>query len=288
MNDLRRRLKRIPLALLFALAVAVGASVAMVVQILVVPPPSAIVAPIDTDPSALTEGTYTVTFTIHLYYGQRAVYDNLAALGLVSLQADTDGWSYLVNDWIYTVVRRGTGNTSFTLPTGVTVDVYEYNSTHALVVNTQRNTAIITKKVTVGTTGWYAYHPVVASYDTTTRNALTGYMNSKGLTQLYVFQPMHYYIVFDASNNELRVYFDVVTSSGSVTPKGHYMSATSGFEALTANSPVVPQSTQYIIDTNNVVLGPIWVTFTAMPTSDMTSTLTVTPQLPPNPPKPAP
>jgi hypothetical protein len=284
MKDLRRRLKRIPLALLFALAVAVGASVAMVVQIMVVPPPSAIVAPIDTDPSALTDGTYTVTFTIYLYYGQRAVYDNLAALGLVELRADTNGWSYLVNDWIYTVVRRNTGDTSFTLPTGVTVEVYEYNSTHALVVNTQSNTAIITKKVTVGTTGWYAYHPVVAGYDTTTRNALTGYMTSKGLTQLYVFQPRHDYIVFDATANELRVYFDVVTSSGSVTDKGHYMSATSGFEVLTPGSPVVPANTQYIIDVNNVVLAPIWVTFTAMPTSDMTSTLTVTPQLPPNPP----
>jgi hypothetical protein len=287
MNDLRRRLKRIPLALLFALAVAVGASVVMVVQIYVVPPPSAIVAPIDTTPSAVTEGTYTVTFSISLYYGQRAVYDNLAALGLVSLQASTDGWSYLVNDWIYTVVRRDTGSTSFTLPTGVTVDVYEYNSTHALVVNTQRNTVVITKKVSVGTTGWYAYHPVVADYDTTTLNALTGYMDSKGLTQLYVFQPRHDYIVFDSSANEFRVYFDVVTSSA-VTVKGYYMSDTSGLVALSPGSAVVPTDTQYIINTNNVVLAPVWVTFTYMPTSDMTSTLTVTPQLPPNPPNPAP
>jgi hypothetical protein len=286
MKDLRRRLKRIPLTLLFALAVAVGASVAMVVQIFVVPPPPAIVAPIDTDPLAVTDGTYTVTFTLTVYYGQRAVYDNLAALGLVELQADSSGWSYLVNDWIYTAVRRDTGDASFTLPTGVTVDVYEYNSTHALVVNTQRNTAIITKKVSVGTTGWYAYHPVVAGYDTTTLNALTGYMTSKGLTQLYVFQPMHDYIVFDASANEFRVYFDVVASSGSVTAKGYYMSATSGFVALAPGSPVVPADTQYVINTNNVVLAPIWVTFTAMPTSDMTSTLTVTPQVPPNPPNP--
>jgi hypothetical protein len=281
MNDLRRKLKKLPLTLLFALAVAVGASVVMVVQIAVVPPPSAIVAPVDTDPTALVTGSYTVMYTVTVYYGQTAEYDNLAALGLVSLQANTTGWYYQVNDWVYTVVRRNTGNAEFTLPSGTTVDVYEYNSTNALVVNTYRYTVLITKIVSVGTTGWHAYHPVYTNYDYTTLNALTSYMASKGLSQVYVFQPRHDYIVFDPSTKVFTVYFDIVTSSGLVTAKGYFLTNTTRFVALEPDYAVIPADTQYIIDGNNVVLAPIWVILTLKPTASINSALTVTPQAPP-------
>jgi len=281
MKDLRRRLRRIPLTLLFALAVAVGASVIMVVQVTVLPPPAAIVAPVDTTPSDVTSGTYTVTFSIPLYYGQTALHTNLAALGLVSLQANTTGWYYQVNDWVYTVVRRQTGDAVFTLPSGVQVEVYHYNSTHALVVNRQRNTVLITKVVSVGTTGWHAYHPVPTSYDTATINALTSYMASRGLIDVYVFQPQHDYIVFDRTTKVFTVYFDTVTSSGAVTAKGMSLTNATSFVALDAGVSVIPDDTYYISDVNNVVLGPVWVIFTLKPSASINSALTVTPQTPP-------
>jgi hypothetical protein len=280
MPNLKDRLRRIPLPLLLALVVAVGASVIMVVQITVLPAPPAIVAPVNTAASVLTSGSQTVTIAVTAYAGQTVVHSNLAALGRVLLQANTTGWHYQVNDWIYTVVRRATGNATFTLPTGVTVEVFQYNSSHALVVNRQRNTVLITKIVSVGTTGWYAYHPVDTVYDSGTVSGLTRFMSYRGLTQVNVFRPRTDYVTFDPYAKVFRVYFDVVSSSGSVTPKGTSLTNSSNFAVLAANTPVVPTN-YFIIDINNVVLPPIWVIYRSNPTANINSALTVSPQPPP-------
>jgi hypothetical protein len=280
-EKLKERLRRIPLALLLALTVVVGASVVMVVQITVLPPPAAIVAPLDTAPTDVVQTSYTVVFSISLYYGQTALHNNLAALGYVSLQANTTGWFYQVNDWLYTVMRRSTGNATFTLPTGVTVDVFQYNTTHALVVNRQKNTVLITKIVSVSNTGWYSYHPVTTVYDSATISGLTRYMTYRGLTQVYVFQPRRDYITFDTSTNTFKVYFDAVSNTGSVTAKSYTLSNTTSFTALAASTSVIPSNTYYQIDINNVVLGPVWVLFYYKPSASMNSALTVSPQTPP-------
>ncbi len=280
MPNIRDRLRRLPLPLLFALAVAVGASVVLVLQINILPAPSAIVAPIDTGPTALTSGTQTVTFTITAYAGQTISYSNLAALGRVSLQANTTGWFYQANDWIYTVVRRSTGNATFTLPTGVTVDVFQYNSTNALVVNRQRYTVVITRIVQVGGTGWFAYHPMTTDYGSATLNALTRYMQFRGLSQVNVFRPRYDYISFDPSTRTFRVFFDVVTNTGSVTTRGTSIANNTNFVALPANTAVIPTN-YFIIDANNVVLPPVWVIHVNRYTSSIRSALTITPQPPP-------
>jgi hypothetical protein len=276
MTNLRDRLRRLPLPLILALAVAVGATVVMVLQITVLPPPPAIVAPADTQATALTSGSQTVTFAITAYAGQTVTYDNIAAFGRVSLQANTTGWYYQANDFIYTVMRRSTGNATFTLPTGVTVDVFQYNSTHALVVNRQRNTAVITRIVSVGTTGWYAYHPVTTVYDTATRNGINRYLTYRSLTQINIFLPRGDYIVFDASTKVFRVYFDVATSSG-ITAQGTSLTNSTSFTALPSGSAVVPTN-YFIIDVNNVVLPPVWVIYRSNPTSSVSSALTIAPQ----------
>jgi hypothetical protein len=273
--NIRDRVRRIPIPLLFALAVAVGATVVMVLQINIIPPPPAIVAPVDTGPTALTSGSQTVTFTINAYAGQTVVYSNLAALGRVSLQANTTGWFYQANDWIYTVMRRSTGNATFTVGS-TTVEVFQYNTTNAFVVNRQRNTLVITRIVSVGTTGWYAYHPVDTVYGTDTVNALVRYMNYRGLSQVNVFRPRYDYITFDASTRTFRVFFDVVSSSGTVSSRGTSLTNTTSFTALPSGSAVVPTN-YFIIDINNVVLPPIWIIYRANPTSSIRSAVTITP-----------
>jgi len=275
----RDRLRRLPLPLLFALAVAVGVTVVTVVQITTLPAPPAVVAPVDTQATALTSGSQTVTFSITAYAGQTVSYKNLAAFGRVSLQANTTGWYYLVNDWMFVVARRVTGNATFTLPTGVSVDVFQYNSTHALVVNRQRSTVVVTKIVTVGTLGWYAYHPVDTVYDSGTINGLTRYMSYRGLSQVSVFRPRADYIAYDPFAKVFRVYFDTVTSTGTVTYKATSLTNATNFVAFT--SAVIPANTQYIIDINDVVLSPVWVIFVYKPTANIKSALTVTAQPPP-------
>jgi hypothetical protein len=276
MPNLRDRLRKIPTPLLFALVVAVGATVVMVLQINILPPPPAIVAPINTGPDVLTGGSQTVMVTINAYAGQTVVHANLAALGRVSLQVNTTGWHYQANDWIFTAMRRSTGNATFSLPTGVQVEVFQYNSTHALVVNRQRNTVLITKIVSVGGTGWYAYHPIDTVYDSATINGLVRFMSFRGLSQVNVFRPRADYVTFDPSSKVFRVYFDVVASSGQVTTKGTSLTNSSNFVVLPSGSAVVPTN-YFIIDINNVVLPPVWVIHKSNPTSSIRSALTITP-----------
>jgi hypothetical protein len=279
MTNLKGRLKMVPLPLLFALVVAVGAVVVMVVQINVIPPPPAIVAPVDTQPTEHLSGSQTVTFSVSVYAGQTVTHSNLAALGRVSLEANTTGWYYLTNDWIFAVMRRSTGNATFSLPTGIQVEVFQYNSTHALVVNRQRHTVVIAKIVSVGALGWYAYHPVSTNYDSGTVDGLNRYLSYRGLPEVYVFQPRRDYIEFNPSTKVFRVYFDVVTPT-SRTLKGESLTNTTNFTPIQPSSTVIPTD-YYIIDINNVVLPPVWVIFRMTPTSSINSALTITPLPPP-------
>ncbi len=280
MPNIRDRLRRLPIPLLLALVVVVGASVIMVLQINILPAPPAIVAPLHTDASVITSGTQTVTLTITGYAGQTLSFASLAALGRVSIQANTTGWHYQANDWIFTVVRRTTGNATFTLPTGVTVDVFQYNSTHALVVNRQRNTVVIARIVSVGGTGWFAYHPVSTVYDSATVNGLIRYMQFRGLSQVNVFLPRPDYVTYDPFAKVFRVYFDVVTNTGSRTPRGASIANTTNFVALPVNTAVIPTN-YFIIDINNVVLPPVWVIHVNRYQTSTRSALIISPQPPP-------
>lgn len=271
--------RKVPIPLVFALAVLIGATVILVVQVSVMPPPPAVVAPLDSDASALTSGSQTFTYSVSVFLGRTLVYTNLAALGHVSLSANTTGWHYQVNDWVFTVIRRTTDDGTITLPSGVALDIHHINSTHALVVHRGRNTALITK--IVGTGSWHVYHPVAAAYTTSLTTAITGYMSSKGLSALYVFQPKYDYIEFDRNTKTYRVYFDYVDSSGSVTARGYSFTNSTNFVPIPSGSGVIPGGTHFVIDSNNVALAPIWVLLVLTPTADVNSGLTVEPQLPP-------
>jgi hypothetical protein len=281
MSRLSGGLKRMPLPLLLALVVAVGATVVLVVQIAVIPPPPAIVAPIETAPTAVESGTHTITLSMTIYAGQTARYSTLAALGYTSLQANTTGWHFQVNDWLFAVMRRDTGNATFTLPNNVVVDVFQYNSSHALIVNRQRNTVVIAKIVTVGGTGWYAYHPVTTNYDSQTINGLTRYMQYRGLSQVHVFRPRQDYVTFDPSTKVFRVFFDVVNSAGQVSQRGTSITNSTNFTVMDKDAVYTPSDTYFIIDIHNVVLAPIWVIHMSSPTSSVRTALTITPRLPP-------
>jgi hypothetical protein len=238
------------------------------------------VAPIETAPTAVESGTHTITLSIAIYAGQTARYSTLAALGHVSLQANTTGWHFLVNDWLFTVMRRDTGNATFTLPNNVVVDVFQYNSTHALVVNRQRNTVVIAKIVSMGGIGWHAYHPVTTDYDSGTISGLTRYMQHRGLSQVHVFRPRQDYVAFDPSTKAFRVFFDTVNSAGQVSLRATSLTNSTSFTAMAQDVVYTPGNTYFIIDINNAVLAPIWVIHMSKPTSSVKTALTITPQLP--------
>jgi len=274
-NSNRTRFAKIPLPLLLALAVAVGATVIIVLQVNVLPPPAAVVAPIETSATDLASGTSTYTITLDVPQGSYANYPTMAGLGKLSLSANTTGWYYLQNDWVVTVARRSTGDVA--LPVGTyTVYVREINATHAFVLSSYYWIGVVAKKVQVGTTGWYIYHPVYTAYDTATINVIKALMTELTLNYVYVFQPKSDYVSFDGTTKTFTVYFDQVDSTGAVSAKYYYMSNATSFSPVpTTGSDVVPGIQQ--VNIYNYVLQSVWALYYDLPSSNIKTAFTISP-----------
>jgi len=273
---MRHNLRRIPIPLMFALAVAVGVAVTIIIQINVLAPPPAVVAPIETSATDLASGTGTYTAAVDVPTGSYAVYPTLAGLGKIQLKANTTGWYYLRYDLFVTVARRSTGDAVFTLATNYKVYVKEINATHAFVFYDVYSTGVVTKKVQVGTTGWYIYHPVVTAYDTATKNAITSLLNSLALTQAYVFQPKSDYVVYDPNLKTYYVYFDTIDNTGTVTARNYHYTNTTSFLPVPTNAADIVDGIERI-DIYNYVLYPTWSLLYTQPTSNVKSAFTITP-----------
>jgi len=271
---MRYKLNRVPIPLMLALAVAVGVTVTIIIQVTVLAPIPAVVAPIETTATALDTGSATYTVSVDVGYGDYAIYPTLAGLGKLRLEANTTGWYYLQNDLIATVVRRSTGNAELTLSSNYKVYVREINTTHAFILFDKHNTGVVAKKVQVGTTGWYVYHPVVTSYDTATLNTITSLMNSLGRTTIYVFQPKSDYVAYDSSTKTFSVYFDVVNSGGSVNSKDYRWDNATSFAPISA--PVNANGIEKI-DTYNYVLYSTWALLYYGATYSVRTALSITP-----------
>jgi hypothetical protein len=261
---------------MFALAVAVGVAVTIIIQITVLAPPPAVVAPIETSATSLDTGSSTYSTSVTVVSGSYAVYPTLAGLGKLQLRANTTGWYYLQDDLVLTVVRRSAGDADLTLSSGYTVYVREINATHAFILYSGRTTGVVAQKVQVGTTGWIVYHPVVTAYDAATLNTIRNLMNSLGYSNVYVFQPKPGYVSYDPSTKTFYVYFDYVGNDGTVYQKYQYYTNTTSFAPISASSAVTVNGIAQI-DTSNYVLYPVWALLYYQPTSSVKSALTVTP-----------
>jgi len=271
---MRYKFHRVPVPLLLALAVAVGVTVTIVIQVTILAPVPAVVAPIETTATDLGTGSATYTISIDVGYGDYAIYPTLAGLGKLRLETNTTGWYYLQNDLIATVVRRSTGDAELTLSNSYKVHVREINGTHAFILFDKHNTGVVAKKVQVGTTGWYVYHPVATSYDTATLNVITSLMNSLGRTAIYVFQPKPGYVAYDSSTKTFSIYLDVVNSGGSVNSKGHRWDNTTSFVLISASVNVNGAEK---IDTYNYVLYSTWALLYYNTPSSVKTALSITP-----------
>jgi hypothetical protein len=261
---------------MLALAVAVSVAVTIIIQVSVFPPVPAVVAPIETTATSLDSGTDTYTISIDAVSGDYVIYPTLAGLGKLQLTAGKAGWYYLANNWIPTLVRRSASDDELTLGDGSKLYVKEINSTHAFIFYQRYSVGIVAKKVQVGTTGWYVYHPVVTAYDSTTKNVITNLMNSQNYGYIYVFQPKRDYVTFDPNAKVFQVYFDMVYNDGTVYEKGYYMTNTTNFEPLPPNTAVTVDGIERL-STYNFVLYPAWVLLYDEPTSNDDYPITITP-----------
>lgn len=271
-----RNLNRIPIPMMLALAVAVGLAVTIIIQITVLAPLPAVVAPIETSASSLDTGSSSYTMSLTVVSGYYVNYPTLAGLGKIQLKVNTTGWYYLQNDLVLTVARRSTGDVTFTLGSGYKVYVKEINTTHAFVFYDEYFTGVVAKKVQVGSTGWYIYHPVTTNYDTTTVNTIKSLLTSLGYTYAYVFQPRADYLKFDPSTKSFSIYFDYVGSDGTVNLKYYYFTNSTSFTPLPINAAVTVNGIEQI-DMYNYVLYPTWALLYYQATSSVGTAFTITP-----------
>ncbi len=271
---MRYGLRRIPIPLILAAAVAVGAAITIIIQITILPPPSAVVAPIELPDASVDSGSITHTISVEVPAGRNAVYITLAGLGKLTLESNTTGWYYFPADTFAIVVRRNTGNVTFTLSGGARVHVWEINNTHAFIFYTARETLVMTKKVQVAR--WIVYHPTITTFDTNTVNIITRLLVDTGRSYFNVVQPREDYVLFDLNTRQLRIYTDTVYRDGTVRVRNMVYVNTTRFTPISPNSAVVVDR-MVQIDTYNYVLFPVWLLFYYQPTSGVSSSITIGP-----------
>jgi len=271
-----RRLKRLPIPLLFALAVAVGVAVTIIIQITALPPPPAVVAPIETSATDISTGSSSHILSVEAAVSSYVTYPTVAGFGKLQLLANTTGWYYYPGTMMVTVVRRSTGDAQFNIGNSK-VYVREINTTHAFVFYSATVVGVVTKKVQVGATGWYVYHPVVTDFDSATANTIKNLAAALGLSYIDVFQPRADYLTFNTGTKTYNIYVDRFDSSGAVNRKGNvYYMSLNDMTPLSANSAVIVDRLVQI-DQYNYALYPIWLLLYIQVNSNITLAITITP-----------
>jgi len=206
------RITRIPVPLLLAAVVAVGITVTLVVEIVVLDPLPAIAFPTVLGPDS-TLVSYTLT--IEVPSGESANFATIAGMGKFYLWADVPGLKYTTYLYMGTVVLRNPGDYSFRLSSGQAVVVRDLNSTHAIVaIDNYYNQIVygfVTKKVRVGS--WYIYHPVVSEPTTEVVATIRQILNSINRYTFCLFQPTQDYIEVDETADTVYISCDLVNSN---------------------------------------------------------------------------
>ena len=266
-------LRKVPIPLLLALAVAVGVTVTIYIQISILPPPPAVVAPIETSVDVLETCTSSVSLTYSVVQDTHIIYPTLAGLGKLQIETNTTGWYYLPGDLFVALVRRSPGNATFTI--GIhRIHVREINNTHAFIL--YRDVGIVARKVQVGASGWIVYHPVVTAFEPTTLSVITRLLSDTGASHVDVFQPREDYLLFDATEMSFKIYADRVNADGVVQQKHSVYTNNTNFTPLPTNTPVTINRLVQI-DAHNYALFPVWSLFYFRATVDVVSEFKVTP-----------
>jgi hypothetical protein len=262
---------------MFALAVAVGVAVTIVIQIISLPAPPAVVAPIETH----VTGPSTYSTSLTEVAGSYVSYKTLAGLGKLQISVNTTGWYYLQNDWVVTVVRKSTGDATFLLSSGSLIYVREIDATRAFIYNSGQNVGVVAQKVPVGTTGWIVYHPIVTDYDSSTARVMTDFIALRS-GPIYVFQPMSDRVGYDRNTKTFFVCFDYVTTDfvypDMVVVYGGAVcyTNTTSFMPIPTDSPVIVSGIERI-DADNYVLYSVWALLDFKPNSSVNTALIISP-----------
>ena len=204
------RITHIPVPLLLAAAVAVGLTVTLVIQIVVLEPLPAIAFPTVLGPDS---SLASYTLTIKVLPGEPVNFATIAGMGQIYLWANAPGLKYATDLFIGTVILKNPGNYSFRLSSGPAIVVKDLNSTYAIVaIDNNRNFVVygfVTKKVQVGS--WYIYHPVVSEPTTEVVGTIRRILTELTYRNIFcLFQPTQDYIEVDGNTDTVYIFCDKV------------------------------------------------------------------------------
>jgi len=226
-------MRKIPIALLIAAAIAVGVTVTIIIQLITLQPSGGVVL-------LLPQGYTSKTYVYKILSGSTAAISHFMPIGYgkFTLKPNTTDWYYYVDTSMPYIVAVAN---PFTGVVKVTLDGTDYylcnNSNYGAVIRVVDYVGWVGDWVKVG--AYYILNPRNATDAAGYVDCAKSVISTAGWTYLLVYEPRGDYFTYDASTKSATVYFDSIDSAGTITAKYGSKVFTPTWTALTANTDTV-------------------------------------------------
>ncbi len=233
-------MRRIPMPLIFAAAIAVGVTVTIIIQIISLAPPGGVLV-------LVPQGVTAKSFVYQILAGASVSHFMPVGYGKFTLKPNTTSWYYYIDTSMpYLIAVK----TPFTGVVKVTVDGTDYylcnSSNYGAVIREADYTGWVGDWVKVGS--YYVLNPRNATDAAGYVDCAKSVINTAGWSYLLVYEPSADYFTYDASTKSATVYYDSIDYTGTITEKYGSFSITPTWTALTANTNNVVGSYQVTSD----------------------------------------
>jgi hypothetical protein len=226
-------MRRIPVALLIAAAIAVGVTVTIIIQVVALQPSGGVVL-------LIQQGYTSKTFVYKVLSGGTAAINHFMPIGYgkFTLKSNTTNWYYYIDTYMPGIIAV---NKPFTGVVTVTVDGTDYylcnSSNYGAVIRVHDYIGWVGDWVKVGS--YYILNPRNATDATGYVDCAKSVINTAGWTYLLVYEPRGDYFTYDASTKSATVYYDSIDSAGTITAKYGSTVFTPSWTELPANTDTV-------------------------------------------------
>ena len=226
-------MRRIPIALLIAAAIAIGITVTIIIQVIALQPSGGVVL-------LLPQGYTSMTYVYKILSGSTAAINHFMPIGYgkFTLKPNTTNWYYYVDTSMPYIVAVAN---PFTGVVKVTLDGTDYylcnNSNYGAVIRALDYIGWVGDWVKVGS--YYILNPRNATDAAGYVECAKSIISAAGVSYLLVYEPRRDYFTYDASTKSATVYYDSIDSAGTITAKFGSIAFMPTWTQLPANTDTV-------------------------------------------------
>jgi hypothetical protein len=226
------RIRRIPIALLIAAAIAIGVTVTVIVQVISLTPPGGVVL-------LVPQGVTTKTYVYKIFGGlERISHFMPIGYGKFTLKPNATNWYYYVDNSMPYIIGVGGPFTGVVKVTIEGTDYYLCNiSNYGAVIRVTDYIGWVGDWVKVGS--YYVLNPRNATDAGGYVDCAKSVISTAGWSYLLVYEPRSDYFTYDPTTKSATVYFDSIDSAGTITAKYGYITFTPAWTQLSANTNTV-------------------------------------------------